>query len=91
MTTESFADANITDHAASQMTRRRISLVLVHDVLRNPQQVLDVRPGRVVLQSRVMIDEKSQLVRVFVDTGQIPFRVITVYRTSKIDKYWSQS
>ena len=78
MATESFADAIITDQAASQMLRRRISLELVHDVLRTPQQVLDVRPGRVVLQSRVMIDEKSRLVRVFVDTGQILLRVITV-------------
>ena len=32
--------------------------------------------------------EKEYLVRVFVDIDRDPAEVVTVYRTSKIDKYW---
>jgi hypothetical protein len=49
-----------------------------------------VRPGRVILQSRVRIGTRSQLIRVFADVDVSPAQVVTAYRTSKIDKYWSQ-
>jgi hypothetical protein len=61
---------------------------LLNDILRNPEQVVEVRPGRVILQSRVQIATSSQLVRVFVDMDMSPPRVVTAYRTSKISKYW---
>ena len=34
---------------------------------------------------------KSYVVRVFVDTNNRPARVVIVYRTTKMDKYWRQS
>jgi len=85
-----YADAVISDHAASQMARRGISVVLLKSVLRNPEQVAEVRPGRVILQSGVRIGTRSQLIRVFVDVNLSPAQVVTAYRTSKIDKYWSE-
>ena len=87
---QSFSDAVITNHAAVQMRRREIDVADVRAILHDPEQVLEVRPGRVVLQSRVMVDNRSQLVRLFVDVDESPVRVVTVYRTSKIDKYWSR-
>ena len=89
--TQSFSDALITDHANEQMRRRGIDIDVVRSILRDPEQVLEVRPGRVVLQSRVNVDGRRQLVRVFIDVDESPMRVVTVYRTSKIDKYWSRS
>ena len=72
------------------MRRREIGIDVVRSILSNPEQVLEVRPGRVVLQSRVNIDTRRQIVPIFVDIDESPARVVTVYRTSKIDRYWSQ-
>lgn len=33
--------------------------------------------------------EKYYLVRVFVDVDRDPAEIVTVYRTSRIEKYWS--
>jgi hypothetical protein len=46
--------------------------------------------GRVILQSRVQIGTSQQRIRVFVDVDVSPAQVVTAYRTSKIDKYWSK-
>ena len=90
MTIDSYANAVFSDHALSQMVRRGIDRKIAEDVLEGPQQVLEVRPGRVVLQSRFVVEGKEQLFRVFVDVDEIPKRVVTVYRTTKIDKYWRE-
>jgi hypothetical protein len=39
-------------------------------------------------QSRVEISEKTYLLRVMVNETMNPAVVVTVYRTSKIGKYW---
>ncbi|MFZ0311418.1 MAG: DUF4258 domain-containing protein [Candidatus Korobacteraceae bacterium] len=80
----------ISDHARFEMKRRAIGEDIVQSILRSPEQRIDVRPGRIVLQSRVVVgtDEREYLVRVFVDIDRAPAEVVTVHRTSKIDKYW---
>jgi hypothetical protein len=85
-----YADAVISDHAAFQMARRGISVALLKGVLQHPEQVVEARPGGVILQSRIRIGAQTQLVRVFVDVDMSPAQVVTAYRTSKIDKYWSE-
>ena len=81
---------HLTDHARQQMARRGISEAKVDQVLRAPEQVLEVRPGRVVYQARMDAEnaEIVYLLRVFVDVDRSPPDVVTVYRTSKIAKYW---
>ena len=51
---------------------------------------MPLRPGREVRQSRVPFPpaDTVYLVRVFVDVAAGTETVVTVYRTSKIDKYW---
>jgi len=44
--------------------------------------------GRDVLQSRIEVDKRTYLVRVFVDVDRRPAEVIAAYRTSKIEKDW---
>jgi hypothetical protein len=68
--------------------RRNISLALLQDVLDRPEQIVDVRQGRKAYQSRHVIDGKTYLVRAIVDIETQPPVVVTVYRTSKIAKYW---
>jgi hypothetical protein len=62
----------------------------IRAVLTRPEQREEVRPGRVVLQSRVSMGSPARvyLVRVFVDVDRAPPEVVTAYRTSKLAKYW---
>jgi hypothetical protein len=80
----------LTDHAKMEMARRFITEDVVARILLNPEQMEDVRPGCVVYQSRLQLDRppKMYLVRIFVDVDRNPPEVVTVYRTSKIEKYW---
>ena len=79
-----------TDHALSEMARRQITEDNVKTVLAKPEQMEMVREGRAVYQSRLEMDNppKIYLVRVFVDIDLVPPFVVTVYRTSKAEKYW---
>lgn len=80
----------ITGHAFFEMKRRGLSEDVVRKVLASPEQKVSLRPGRVAFQSRMMIGapERAYLVRVIVDVERQPAEVVTVYRTSKIAKYW---
>lgn len=80
----------LTDHAKKEMARRQISESMVAQVLSAPEQSEIVRSGREVFQSRIEMGEpaKTYLLRVFIDVDRNPPEVVTVYRTSKIDKYW---
>jgi hypothetical protein len=80
----------ITDHATFEMERRNISLKLVQSVINNPEQRIVIRKGREVFQSRIQMEGKPFLIRVFIDIDRVPAEVITVYRTSKIEKYWRE-
>jgi uncharacterized protein DUF4258 len=79
-----------TDHALTEMARREISQEHVRHVLANPEQMEWIREARAVYQARYGAGEspKIYLLRVFVDIDSKPPHVVTVYRTSKIEKYW---
>jgi hypothetical protein len=79
--------AVLTKHALIQMAKRQVTAADVSRVLAAPEQVLDVRAGRVVAQGMA----GEYLLRVFVDMDRTPPEVVTVYRTSKIEKYRSQT
>ncbi|HXH08988.1 MAG TPA: DUF4258 domain-containing protein [Alphaproteobacteria bacterium] len=79
----------ITEHARWEMQRRAIAEAEVAAVLNAPEQREEVRTGRCVYQSRLVIGDPSKgyLLRVFVDVDRNLFEVVTVYRTSKVQKY----
>ena len=85
-------DIDISDHARSQAARRRLDETTVLTVARAPEQVIPLRPGREIRQSRISLPPagKVYLVRAVVDTEGGDETIVTVYRTSKIDKYWSK-
>ena len=74
-----------------QAARRGLSEDDVLGIARSPEQRLSLRTGREVRQSRIAIPATGTLylVRVVVDSDSARDTVVTVYRTSKIDKYWS--
>ena len=77
----------LTAHAQFEMERHQISETEIAQVLSSPEQTAMVRPGRVVIQSRVEFGEPLQtyLLRVFVDVDRRPVEVVTAYRTSRVD------
>jgi len=81
----------ITPHAMVQMKRRGLTREIVRRVLADPGQIHGLRRGRIVVHSRLMpgTPAREYLVRVFVDTDHEPPAVVTAYRTSKMEKYWS--
>ena len=78
----------ISDHAREEATRRGISLDILQGVMESPGQVINAHSDRKAYQSQVEIDGKLYVVRAIVEMSN-PLTVITVYRTSKIEKYWS--
>ena len=83
-------ECRLTEHARWEMERRQISEFDVAQVLAVPQQTSVVRTGRAVYQSQLKwgAPQRAYLLRVFVDLDREPPEVVTVYRTSKIEKYW---
>jgi len=78
---------HLTDHAKIEMERRSIPIELIESTLFSPGQRIDGANQRKIFQKRFFQNEKNYLLRLIVKET-IPLTVITVYRTSKIDKYW---
>jgi hypothetical protein len=79
-------------HAKWEMSRRGIALALVQAVSDHPEQrrVDESRPDRWIHQSRLRFEDgKIYLLKVVMDENEEPPVIVTVYRTSKIEKYWS--
>jgi len=63
---------------------------LLDAVLREPQQTVSASRGRKAFQSKLDFGGgKIMLLRAIVDDRTAPATVVTVYRTSKIEKVWS--
>lgn len=77
----------VTPHAARQMKRRGINRMILKTVLAVPERRQPVRPGRDVLDRVIDFHGQPYLTRVIVDVDRTPAEVVTVYRTSKIEKY----
>jgi len=76
-------------HARLEMERRGISLDLLEQVLQYPQQIVADSRGKKAYQSIIDFGTgKKFLLRVIMADEHDPTVVITVYRTSKIHKYW---
>ena len=83
-------DYILTDHAVRELGRRGLDKQDLDDVLKNPGQHLEVRRGRVVLQSKTQEGGTEYLLRIFVDIDRNPAEIVTAYRTSKVSKYWRE-
>ena len=82
----------LSKHAEKELGLRHISRALVEKILQYPEQVVPQNVKEKAYQSRIDFDEgKIYLVRVIVDDTVSPAVVVTVYRTSKIKKYWRES
>lgn len=78
-------------HVEDEIKRRKISANFVESVLQNPQQIVEEYGNKKAYQSKVDFGEgKVYLLRVIVADNVDPAIVVTVYRTSKVKKYWRE-
>lgn len=79
----------LTKHATEELRLRSIPRQLVDEVMDQPQQIVDEYGGRKAYQSKLDFGGgRIFLLRVIVDDRADPATVVTVYRTTKIGKYW---
>ena len=81
----------LTNHAETEATRRQIPREWIEATMANPEQVTPGVNQRKVFQSRIVADGRAYLIRLIVEDWHQPPVVVTVYRTSKIEKYWSKA
>lgn len=82
---------SFSNHAEQELALRRIPRPLVDEVLRNPQQIVPERGPKKAYQSKMDFGGgRIFLLRAIVDDTVNPAIVVTVYRTSKVSKYWRQ-
>lgn len=72
-------------HALEQMQLRGINRTTVEDTLTKPDQIIE-KKGKKIYQS--ILSDNNYLIRIFVNIKKKPNIVITVYKTSKISKYY---
>ena len=75
-------------HSLVQMQQRGIKIELAQSILDTPQQII-LEPDKKIYQSIIIFEDDGEyLVRIFVNTLKQPNFVITIYKTSKIEKYY---
>ena len=79
----------LTVHAKLEAQRRQIPMSWIDAVMAQPEQVTAGANRRKVLQSRIVADGKTYLLRLVIEDWHQPPVIVTLYRASKIDKYWS--
>jgi len=80
---------NLTEHTEKELAQRQIPRNLLEDVMNSPQQIVHEYFGRRAYQSKLDFGGgRFFLVRAIVDESTEPYTVVTVYRTSKMNKYW---
>jgi len=79
-------------HARFEAERRGVSEEFIRHVVNNPQQKLLSKRNRVIVQNKYydQAERKDMLLRVIGIETSAKFDVITVYKTSKISKYWKK-
>ena len=80
----------ISKHAQEQMIRRDINHDTVQSVISLPDHVIvdDEDPTIVIYQSLITENEQTFLLRVFVNKDKQPNVIVTLYKTTKISKYY---
>lgn len=75
-------------HAIEQMENRNISMEIVLEILEAPKEIISENEQS-IYQSIVPFDSgKEYLVRIIVNSLKNPETIITVYKTSKLKKYY---
>ena len=77
-----------TRYAELQAQERKINYRDILDTLKSPGQVLSAKKGRKIVQKKLKRGGEEGLLRVIFEEKVNAKVVVTVYWTSKIEKYW---
>ena len=75
-------------HLKEQAKERDIDIKLIKEILSNPEQIAPEINGLKIAQKICHIDNKQYLIRAIFREKKDLIIGITVYKTSKIKKYW---
>jgi len=83
-------DLVFSKHAYEQMSRRGINYETVMKVVSQPDQTIadTDEPTMVIYQSLIKEDNQMFLLRIFVNRKKHPNMIVTLYKTTKISKYY---
>ena len=77
----------LSNHARYEMQKRDISEIMVESVFLQPVQKIIVSKDRQIWQNKIEIEGKAYIMRLVVEINPA-VKIITVYKSSKVDKYW---
>jgi hypothetical protein len=79
-------------HALFEIEFRKIAKEDIERLIENPMQKITARKNRIIMQSRYYDykENKEMLLRVIGEKSENEFHVVTVYKSSKIEKYWKE-
>jgi hypothetical protein len=83
-------EAIFSRHAYEQMSRRGIKSETVLRVISHPDQTIydNEEPTIIIYQSLIKENNQLFLLRVFVNKDKQPNVIVTLYKTTKISKYY---
>ncbi|MBC7652065.1 MAG: DUF4258 domain-containing protein [Deinococcales bacterium] len=73
-------------HSLEQLAKRNITQEMALWIIENPTEIT-VEEGVTAYQNIILENNKTYLIRVFVNESKTPPLIITAYKTSKIQKY----
>jgi hypothetical protein len=78
------------NHAIEQIESRSLSKQMIEEILKSKEKKI-IKAGNIDIYQKIVIEiDKPYLYRVFVNNTKKPLLVVTVYKTSKIEKYENQ-
>ena len=77
----------ISEHALKQINKRSLNIHFIESILDIPDNIVVGDHEIIVYQKVVLENNKPYLYRVFVNICKRPQVIVTVYKTSKIEKY----
>lgn len=78
----------LSKHAENEMLRRQISREQVESLMEHPDQIVEAHGGLVCYQCLSAKEGKPCLLRAVINESVDPKKIVTIYRTTKVQKYW---
>jgi len=80
------------EHALFEIEFRKIKKEDIERLIEHPMQKIPAKKNRIIIQSRYQDykENKEMLLRVIGEESENEFHVVTVYKSSKIEKYWKE-
>lgn len=72
-----------------KLTEEVFLKILLTQLLKEPQQVIQQNDYE-ILQSKMQLENKMFIIRVITKKQDDTIKIITVYKTTKIKKYWRE-